>query len=129
MSRILFIQYLTWHFLDVPKEILRAWKNFLYFNLNYFSVLTLLKTFFSYWRGYYYPYGKKWNLMRYLEAFIFNNIMSRGIGMFFRTILIVIGLVLEIPIFLGGIIIFIGWLFLPLLLLSVFFFGLNLLLI
>ena len=127
MSRILFIQYLTWHFFDVPKEILQAWKNFLYFNFNYFSVPDLLKTYFSYWRGYYYPYGKKWDPMRWFEAFVFNNIMSRTIGVMFRTVFIVIGIALEIPIFLGGIIIFIGWFLLPFLLLIAFLIGVGLL--
>ena len=126
MSRILFIQYLTWHFFDVPKEILRAWKNFLYFNFNYFSVPDLLKTYFSYWRGYYYPYEKKWDLMRWLEAFVFNNIMSRTVGVMFRTVFIVIGVALEISIFLGGIIIFIGWFLLPFLLLIAFLLGVRL---
>lgn len=126
MNKILFIQYLFWHFFDVPKELLRAWKNFLYFNLNYFSVTTLLKTYFSYWRGYYYPYGDKWNPMRWFEAFVFNNIMSRFIGMIFRTILIIIGLVLEILIFFGGMTVFLGWFLLPFLLVVGLLFGIGL---
>ena len=64
--------------------------------------------------------------MRWLEAFVFNNIMSRTIGVMFRTVFIVIGIALEIPIFLGGIIIFIGWFLLPFLLLIAFLLGVRL---
>jgi hypothetical protein len=38
--------YLEWHFFDASRNILLAWKNFLKFNLNYFSI-PLLLIFFS----------------------------------------------------------------------------------
>ncbi len=125
MGKILLIQYLIWQSFDVPKKILQAWKNFLLFNLNYFSIFTLLKTFFPYWHKYHYPYGKKFDPWRYFEAFIF-NMMSRVIGAMLRTCFIILGILIEIPIFLAGIIIFVGWLVLPLLLIIGFLFGIML---
>lgn len=127
MGKMLLIQYLTWQFFDVPREILRAWRNFLWLNLNYFSVLTLLRTFFSHWHKYYYPYGKRFAPWRYFEAFVFNT-FSRIVGMVFRIVLIIIGALIEILIFFIGLVVFIGWLVLPLLLIVGLIFGLKLVL-
>ena len=117
--------YLVWQFCDVPKAILKAWKNFLSFNLNYFSVSMLLRTFFSHWRKYRYSYGKGFSIKRYFEAFTFNA-MSRIIGAMLRTVFIFFGLFLEIFIVLFGAIIFLGWLLLPFLLIFILIFGIEL---
>jgi hypothetical protein len=118
--------FFQWQFFDMPKNILKGWRNFLKFNLNYFSVQTLLKTLFSHWHRYSYSYGKKFDPGRYFEAFIF-NMMSRIIGAILRLFFIFIGLLIEIFIFLVGGIIFLGWLILPLLLIGSFFYGFGLL--
>ena len=34
MAQNIFLQYFTWHFLEIPSNILRAWKKFLRFNLK-----------------------------------------------------------------------------------------------
>jgi len=121
-------QALVWQFFDAPKEILKVWQNFLLFNLNYFSVPVLLKTFLSPWRKYSYPYGRIFELWENIETFVFNT-MSRIIGAVLRTVLIVLGLLIEIIIILIGLIIFISWLLLPALLLVGLLFGLRLCLI
>ena len=123
----IFFQALTWQFVDVPRVILRGWGNFLSFNLNYFSVPTLLRTFFSHWRRYRYSYGKGFSLKRYFEAFTF-NMMSRIIGIIFRTVLVILGLFLEVLTLLVGIVIFVGWLLLPFLLIFLLIFGFRLIL-
>jgi hypothetical protein len=117
-------QWITWHFLEVPREILKAWKNFLKFNLNYFSVPLLLKTFFAPWRRYRMSYGKGFNLNRYLEAF-FSNLIFRTLGAVMRSFLIVIGLMVEILIIFAGIVVFFGWLILPALLIAGLIFGIK----
>lgn len=114
--------FLQWQFFDVPKEILKGWKNFLKFNLNYFSVPILFKTLFSHWHRYSYSYGKGFNPGRYFEAFVF-NMMSRVIGALLRIFFIVIGLLIEVLLFFTGFILFLGWLALPFLLIAVFFYG------
>jgi len=125
MSNII-IQYLQWHFNDQTKAILRAWKNFLIFGLNYFSIPLLLRTFCSPWRRYKYFYPKGFDLRRYIVAFTFNAI-SRGIGMIMRTILIIIGIIAEFFIFLAGLLFVLIWLFLPVILIISFFYGLKIL--
>jgi len=121
------LQGLIWQFFDMPKAILKAWKNFLLFNLNYFSVPILLKTFFSHWRRYHYPYGRVFEAWRNIETFVF-NIMSRIIGAILRTFFIILGLIVEIFIVLIGTVIFLGWLVLPFLLILGLIFGIKLLL-
>jgi len=118
-----FLQVLVWQFFDVPKLILIAWKNFLLFNLNYFSVPLLLRTYFSHWRRYSYSYEKVFEFWKNIEVFIF-NMMSRIIGVILRTFLIIGGLTFELLIFLFGIIILIIWLIAPLALIAGFLFGL-----
>ena len=125
MSNII-IQYLQWHFIDQAKAILMAWKNFLIFGLNYFSVPLLLRTFCSPWHKYRYFYPKGFDLKQYIDSFTFNAI-SRGMGMLMRTILIIIGIIAEFFIFLAGLLFVLIWLFLPIILIVLFFYGLKIL--
>jgi len=109
------IQYLAWYFFDVPKNIIKAWRNFLLFNLDYFSVPLLLKTLFSPWRRYEMPYGKGFDIGRFFEAF-FSNLLFRIMGAMIRIGLIIIGIFMEILLLIGGAIVFLGWLTSPVIL-------------
>jgi len=125
MNNILF-KALVWQFFDVPKEILKIWQTFLYFNLNYFSVPILLKTFFSPWRKYRSSYGGLFDVWKNFESFIFNS-MSRIIGAILRTFYIIIGVITEIFILIIGPIVLIIWIILPFLLLIGLILGIFLL--
>ena len=125
MQNILY-QYLEWQFLDTPRGIFRAWRNCLRFNLNYWSLPLLFKTFFSHWRRYRYSYGKGFDPGRYFEALTFNMI-SRAIGAIMRSTLIILGLISEVFIIFAGIIVFLFWLFLPFLLAGGLFYGFKIL--
>lgn len=120
------ILYLQWHFLDVPKNILIGWKNCLRFNLNYWSIALLLKTFFSHWRRYQYSYGRGFDFGRYFEVFSFNMI-SRVLGAIMRSVFIILGLLTEILIILAGIIALLLWLILPALLIFGLIYGFKIL--
>lgn len=125
MNNILF-QALVWQFFDVPKQLLKIWQTFLFFNLNYFSVPILLKTFFSPWRKYRYPYNDIFEVWKNFESFIFNS-MSRIIGAILRTFYIFLGIVTEIFILITGPIVIIVWILTPFLLLIGLVFGIFLL--
>jgi len=125
MKKILLFQCLSWYFIDCPREILGAWRNFLLFGLDYFSIPLLFKTFFSHWRRAYVPYGRGFSPSRYFQTFVF-NLFSRLVGVVLRTFFIVFGALIEIVIFLAGLAIFLGWLFSPILLVAVFIFSLRL---
>ncbi len=123
----MFSQWVFWQFFEMPGNILKAWRNFLLFNLNYFSVLLLLKTFFSPWRRYKWFHGKGFDVKRYLEAF-FSNLISRILGAILRSFLIFIGLLAEIFIIFAGVIVLLGWLVLPILLIFGIYHGFRILL-
>jgi len=118
----IFLQYLNWQFFDVPGNILKAWRNFLKFNLNYFSVPLLLKSFFSPWRRYNMPYGRGFDIGKYLETLI-SNLIFRFLGLVMRSFLIIIGLLVEIFIIFAGAILFFGLLVLSAILIAGLIFG------
>jgi hypothetical protein len=107
--------WLNWHFLDMPQEIVKNWKNFLVFSLHFFSVINSIKTFFSHWHKYRWSYGRGFSFSRYAEVF-FSNMVSRLIGAFLRSFLILFGFLTTIVVFLLGLLLLIVWIFLPLLL-------------
>ena len=126
MSQNIVIEYLVWHFFDTPKGILKAWQNCLKFNLNYWSVPLLLRTWFSPWRRYRYSYGKGFSFGKYFEVFTF-NMTSRVIGAVMRSVLIVIGVFAEVLVFFAGAAVFLIWLFLPVFLIFGLYFGFKIL--
>lgn len=126
MAKNILFLYIEWHFLDVAKGILKAWRNFLLFNLNYFSVPLLLKTFFSPWRKYKESYGRGLDIKKYFEAFA-SNMISRVLGAIVRSFLIIIGIAFEIFILFAGLIVFLAWIILPLLLIGGLYYGIKIL--
>ena len=126
MTQNLLIQYSVWHFKDMPKELFKAWKNYLSFYLSFFSTPLLLKTFFSPWHGLRWSYGRGFSASRYLEVFISNG-FSRVVGAFLRIFIIAIGFFFEIIIFLLGLLMILTWFLLPILLVIIFLFGIKIL--
>lgn len=118
-------QFFAWYFIDKTFYLLKVWKAFLIFNLNYFSVPVLIKTLFSHWHKYYSPYTNVFDLWKNLESFVF-NMMSRVIGAILRIFLITLGIILELLIMVAGILILIGWLVLPVFLIAGILLGIKL---
>ena len=126
MGQNILFQYIFWQFWESPKNVFAAWLNFLKFGLHYFSLQLLLKTLFSPWRRYRWYYPRGFYPAKYLEVFL-SNLISRILGMVLRVFLLIAGISFEIFIFFAGLIVFFGWLALPLLLIRVFFYGLSIL--
>jgi len=122
MTQNIIFQWLVWQFFEMPRNILKAWRNFLKFNLNYFSISLLAKTFFSPWHRYRWAYPRGFDIGKYFETF-FSNLISRILGAILRFFLIIIGILFEIFIIFLGIFIFFGWLALPVLLFIGLWFG------
>jgi len=120
----IFFQWIFWHFFDMPRNILVTWRGFLRFYLDYFSIHLLIKTFFSHWRKYKWSYGRGFDFGRYFEAFI-SNLISRTLGAFLRSFLILTGILAEIFIIFVGAMVFLLWIILPALLIGGLIFGLR----
>ena len=119
-------QWLNWHYFEVSKNLLMASRNFLVFNFNYFSISLLLTTLFAHWRRYRDFYGKSFDIKRYAFTFI-SNMISRVLGAFIRTIVVAIGLAIEMVIFIISAIGLIVWIFFPPFLLILLISGFQLL--
>lgn len=124
MGNIIF-QWFRWHFIDASISILKAWRNFLLFGLNYFSIPLLLKTLFSPWHKYIWSYPRGFDIRKYFEVWT-SNLVSRFVGASVRSFLIGVGICGEILIFIGGILVLVGWLILPLVSTFSLFFGIKL---
>ncbi|MCX6789530.1 MAG: hypothetical protein NTZ42_02895 [Candidatus Gribaldobacteria bacterium] len=111
-KRNLFISFLDWHFHETTLNIIKAWQNFLSFNLRYFSVGELLRTLFSHWHRMGEGYGRGFDLQRFFSVFI-GNMFSRVLGAIARSIFIVVGLVVELFILLAGLVALLFWVLLP----------------
>lgn len=120
------VQYLVWHFFDVTRGILKGWKNYLRFIFNFFSLGALLKTLFAPWHQQQWSYGKGFSFARYAEVAI-SNAFSRIIGAIIRIFVIIFGIIMEILVFVFGGIIFLCWLFLPVILIIGFIFSIKIL--
>lgn len=116
-----FPDYLSWHFVVVPAETLKAWLNFLTFNFYFFSTGVLMSTLFSPWRR----MVKKKELPGFRPDEFFNiltyNLVSRGIGATIRLFFILLSLVSEVVIFALGLPILAVILFTPILSLPAYF--------
>lgn len=112
-KRSIIFLWFWWYFYEMSVNLLGAWRNFLLFNLNYFSIPLLLKTFLSPWRRYKWSYPRGFSPWGYFETFISNSI-SRILGAICRIVLIIAGILVQIFILILGAIIFLGWLTLPL---------------
>ena len=120
--------WVSWYLVEMPKEILQAWKNFLRFNFNFFSIPLLIKTLFSYWKRYYWVRGRGFNFSEYFNV-LFSNLTSRILGAIIRLVLSIIGVFCEILVFFFGLLVFVGWFFLPIIMVLGIFLGFSIILI
>ena len=120
----IFVVWAIWHFYEMPRFLFEVWKNYIFFALNYFSVLLLLKSFFSPWRKYRWNYPKGFQVKEFLSAF-FSNTFSRILGAGMRTVLIVVGIFFQIFVVLAGLIAIIFWMLTPFIIIGGVLFFIN----
>jgi len=118
--------FFSWYYFDAPKSIIRIWRNFILFVLNYFSIGLLFKTLFSPWKRISESRGRGFDLMNFLSVLTL-NIFSRFIGFLIRSVVIVFGLILEVMVIVFGFVFSVFWLLLPLFLIFTIFEGIRLL--
>jgi len=122
--QMLFLEYIRWHFYQMPKLILQGWKNYLKFGNYFFSIGLLLKSWFSPWKRITWSYGRGFSPTRYLETLI-SNLFSRCVGAVLRSVIIIVGLGFEAFILILGATFYLFWIFLPAILFVCFVFGIK----
>jgi len=93
--------WFSWHFYQMPQSLFVLWKNYLSFNLHFFSIPFLLTTLFTPWKHYRWSYPKGFHVGEFFQTLV-SNTFSRCMGAFIRVCLISIGLVLELVILVVG---------------------------
>jgi hypothetical protein len=119
----LLLLFYEWYFIQVPKKIFLLFKNLLKFGNYFFSITLLLKTYFSHWHGYRWVYNVRGiDIWKFFEVY-FSNLISRILGAFIRTFVILFGILFELAVLILGPIVLISWIFLPLISLIAFLYG------
>ncbi|MEK7658590.1 MAG: hypothetical protein AAB352_01870 [Patescibacteria group bacterium] len=113
----IFVLWFLWHFYEMPKFLFSAWKNYLSFGSNYFSIPLLFLTLFSPWRRYKWQYPKGFDVKEFFNTLI-SNTFSRILGALCRIVLIIVGIIFQFIIFISGPIIILLWLVIPLIIIA-----------
>jgi len=111
-KRNLLTTFVDWHFHEATKGIIKAWRNFLIFNMRYFSIGELFRTLFSHWHRGSESYGRGFDFQRFFNVLL-GNLISRFMGAIVRLVFIVIGLAVELFILVAGLVALLFWVLLP----------------
>ena len=122
------VYYLRWHYTYGVADLLSLWGRFFAFVAHFFSIGLLTRTLF-------YP----WRLLREntkggfdpgeLFERVLTNIIMRIIGFFLRLLLILLGIAMHIVVAVVGLVVFFVWIFLPIIVLGLFYEGIRLLIV
>lgn len=126
--KIIFIilGYVYWHYGRAVYSLISIWKDFLIFTFHYFSLDKAFINFFQPWKRLDGEYPKHFDFQIYLSTFMVNTIV-RIVGMFMRTLLIIVGLTSCLFMLILYPIVLIIWILLPFLIIFTFIGGIILL--
>jgi len=118
--------YFIWHYGRAISDLTRIYRNLIAFTFNFFSVSILVNSYFAPWRrmGEDYP-GHSVDPFDYFSTFLVNIIM-RLVGIFMRTIVIVLGMAVTLLAILSYPIVLLFWIILPFVVIVIFFIGFSL---
>jgi len=117
--------YIAWHYAKAYRDAFAVWMNLLWFVFNFFSIFTLLSTFWEPWKRMDEGYPKGFDPGAWLSTLVVNMLM-RIVGMVTRAVLILFGLVFAALIFFAGILFFALWTVMPALLIGIILLGVYL---
>ena len=110
--------YLKWHYSIAYKDIVRIWLNYLWFIQHFFSITILFKTLLQ-------PFKKLddksktgFNLEALAQKLVV-NLISRLVGIFVRTAIILLGVGFLLLAFLIGVVTLLIWTTLPLAIIAI----------
>jgi hypothetical protein len=104
-----------WYYGEAAKNVLLAWRNYVVFVANYFSIPLLLRTLFAPWRRDITRKPRGLDFKKLFEYFAFNAI-SRGLGFLVRFVTVCVGIISLFLTAIAGAIFFVFWVLLPLIL-------------
>lgn len=116
------IIFWRWYYGEAAKNVLVAWKNYIIFVANYFSIPLLIRTLFAPWRRDITRKPRGLDFKKLFEYFAFNAI-SRGLGFLVRFVTICFGAASIIFTAIAGAIFFVFWIFLPIILVGFLIFA------
>jgi len=116
-----------WYYGQAVKDVLTAWRNYIIFSLQYFSIPLLLKTIITPWKRDITRKPRGLDFKKIFEYIAFNAI-SRGVGLIVRFFTIIAGIIFFLIVLVLGFLFFIIWLCLPLIILGLFILAITLLL-
>jgi len=110
---VLWRRFLPWYFLSQPRRILRMYGEYAGVSLEIFSFVFLLKTLFAPWKGIADAYPPSpLHLVRLVQAFTL-NCTARAVGCVVRFFTILLGLAIQILLFLVFAAAFVFWIAFP----------------
>jgi hypothetical protein len=115
-----------WYYGEAVKNVLTAWKNFIIFAYNYFSIPLLFKTLLAPWRRDVTKKPRGLDFKKFFEYLSFNAI-SRGVGFVIRFFTIIVGVIYLFLTIVLGAMFFVLWLVLPFIILGLLIFAIVLL--
>lgn len=102
-----------WYYKEAVKDVLKGWRNFIIFSLEYFSIPLLLKTLLAPWKRDITRRPRGLDFKKLFEYITFNTI-SRGLGFIVRFLTICVGILFFFLVVILGAVFLVLWLFLPL---------------
>ena len=104
--------YFRWHYLKGPSALFHVWHNILLYVEQVFSIRLHALTLFSPWHRVTEKRRKKWDIEDWASAVVV-NVMSRFIGFFLRSFLILTGLLIMLLLCLGLLVGLLVWILAP----------------
>jgi hypothetical protein len=120
---LIFPHYISWHYTKAISDLIGLFKNFARFIWTFFSIKLLLQTLFVPFQKLSVKRTKKLDLEDFFSALV-TNLLMRIIGFIIRSFFIAIGIFSMIFFVIAYSVLFMIWMVLPLVLLSMFVLGL-----
>ena len=107
----IFTGYLTWHYSKAFLDLSVVWRNLFWFVIHFFSIPTLIKTFFSPWKRIHEDYQKR-SLEVFFQSLVV-NIVTRILGAIIRFSVILLGILAFFMLFVSFVGFIIFWVVAP----------------
>lgn len=111
--------FFLWYFGERPHEIVTSYLRYAGAFSESFAILFMLKTLFSPWKSITDEYPSKGLNVEAILATFFLNLTSRAIGLVFRIVAIIFGLIIQFALFCGFMAYLTAWLSYPILLMLI----------